>query len=141
VDLNQFQGAQHFKELITITSAAAITDISGGATITAITTNTSNWYDPRGTYWLLGLSGYIAVADGAGVFQVYNMPGEWQGYRPAVVVNGLSAVTFSDDQGFTPFCEPLGPFTGEQLNQSVSMGAFLSGAVAQTKVLHFCRTG
>jgi hypothetical protein len=49
-DLRRFANMDHFAELVTITSAAAVTFNSGAATVYAAATNTSNWYDPEATY-------------------------------------------------------------------------------------------
>lgn len=141
-NLGRFIGAEHYKELMTVTAAGAITYGSGTVTITTALTNVTNWLKLDANYYLLGISGNIGVADGAGILHFTNLPGVWDKYAPGIQVNGLDAVVFSTGQGeFTPFPEPIGPITGEQLDDNVEVSAFLSGAVASTTTLHFCKVG
>jgi len=139
-NLSRFAGAVHYAELGTVTTATAITDMNGGVTIYNALTNKTNWYNPTAEYYLLGISGHIGVADGAGVLQFYNLPGKWSSFRPGIPINMISGVTFSSEQPFTPFAEPIGPISGEGMKNSASVGGFLSGAAAATFTLHFCKT-
>ncbi len=135
----RFPGGTHFAELVTVTSAAAVTANSGAATVFAASTNTSNWYDAGATYYLIGVSGHLCGATFGGICHVTNVGGRWKGYNPGIPINALSAVDFSSNQPFTPFPEPIGPIKGIDLNTNVKLGMCASSAGAVNFVLHMIR--
>jgi hypothetical protein len=136
-----FPGRQFFQELVTITSGAAVTYNSGAATVYAAATNTTNWYDPEASYYLLGVSGHLSGATFGGICHVTGLessPG-WAGNSPGVPINALSAVDFSSNQPFTPFAQTIGPIKGLALNTTVKLGMTASTAGAVNFVLHMSR--
>lgn len=120
-----------------ITSAAAVTPLSGIVPLDTATTDTGDqWLDTRASYFILGVVPSISAATFGGVMHVTSLPAAWNGYAPGIPVNALSAVSFSPSGGM-PFCpayEPIGPFLGDALPQ-VSMCATSAGAVTGGIVL------
>jgi len=135
----RFPQGTYFAELVTVTSAAAVTANSGAATVFAAATNTSNWYDAEAKYYLIGVSGHLSAATFGGICHVTNVPGNWKGFNPGIPISALSAVNFSANQPFTPFPEAIGPIKGIDLNTNVKLGMCASSAGAINFVLHMVR--
>ena len=119
-----------FEELVTVTSAAAVTFNSGSTKLDSACTDAS-WIDSKKNYEIIGISMVSGnAATFGGVMNVTNLPGVWKGRQPGIPVNGLSAVTFSSQQVFTPCAEPI-PFQGSA-PPTVGMTASSAGAAKVT---------
>lgn len=116
-----------FIEKATLTSAAAVTYNSGKAKLDAACTSV-NWIDTSAKYEILGVVGNIGAATFGGVAHVTGLGGAWAGMAPGLLINPLSAVTFTPAQPFTPALEPI-PFSGDAI-PSIGMTATSAGAIA-----------
>lgn len=129
-----------YLELATVTSTADVTYNSGVVTIYSACTNTLDWWDSNGEYYILGVMGSTGVASAGGVLNVTNVGGNWKGMVPGIPMNTLSDVHFSTAQPFTAALEPIGPISGSAMKNSASVGLTSTTAGAQTFVLVIART-
>lgn len=139
-DLSMFSSAELYVELATITSGADVTYNSGAVSPYAACTNTTNWFDPKGEYYILGICGSVGIAAAAGILHVSNVGGKYKGYVPGIINNMLSGVTFSVEQPLTLALSPIGPISGDAMKNSVTIGATHTTAGALTFGLIIAKT-
>jgi hypothetical protein len=126
-DISQGRYKQIYRPTATITSAAAVTFNSGGVALDSAISDWNKFGDVDASYEILGTFGCIGAATFGGICNVSKLGGEWAKRQPGLIVNPLSAVTFSPG-GFVPVLEPI-PFRGDALPQ-VGMTAPSAGAVS-----------
>jgi hypothetical protein len=121
-----FRYSDILTEYVTITSAAAVTALSGKVNLKDAITR-KNWLNVEKDYDILGVLGCIGAATFGGVMQITGLGGdEWEGKVPGILVNPLSAVDFSPGPPHAA-PEPI-PFSGRSL-PDVSMFATSAGAI------------
>jgi len=119
--------AKVYKELLTITSAAAVSRHSGSVALSSGLTSTT-FLNTKKNYELIGVTPGISAATLGGVLTFEGLSGDFFGSHPGHPVDGLSAVDFSTCS-FHPFRVPLA-LSGEEFDSvTAGMCATTAGAI------------
>jgi len=118
-------------DLVTITSANAVTLNDAAASLPTLLTNGYKWIDLAKKYDILATIPCISAATFGGVASIRNIsaPG-WSGLAPGLIVNSLSAVTFNPggSRNWVPEPIPFDPVSPPTLGMcATSAGAITFG--------------